>query len=498
MHQDSKWRRYAPYVVAVLLIVCLRGIGLGVYPPIEADEGGWPLSVRQWVETGVQTRDYYMAPGYHWILGVPFRLFGASHSVGRPVAVLVSLLGLWLFYCLARRQGGATIGFWAVLLLGTSYPAVLIDRRDFMEPFQLALMFGLCLAATGPGDSARRFAMVAGWTCLLLLTKASALFLLPALVLSTFLGDRGTTGSQWPRRLRLTAALGGGVALACGVFYWLYLQDPRTFLQGWVADMSQVNVPDAGPSDSGRFRISPVSIERTIRWYAEHEPFLFGLALLGFLKAVWDRRHSVMAAWLALGAIHFFLQVYIQTNHRTLLMPPLCYLAAVLLCELDGAHGVGSGRAAPSFTWARAALVLIVAYGSARVLGGLATAKVPDGEAVRWLAARVDSHSTVIAAPYVLMRLRAQPVSFFRLGEPFLPTPEQVRQLRADWLLTETREWEHHSSLSSGGSLRPLENALGECCELAFRTPGAAVYRVKTGAAAARAAQRQAEMASGR
>ncbi len=466
---SSWWRRHAPYLAAIALIVCLRVIGLGVYPQIEADEGGWPLSVRTWVETGVKTTDYYVAPGYHWLLGVPFRLFGATHAVGRLVSALVALLGLFLFHRLARRHAGPTVAFWAVLLLGTSYPAVLIDRRAFMEPFQLALMFALCLAA-GIERLALRLAAVAALTALLMVTKATAAFLLPALVLSTFWASRDWT---WPRRLQLTAALGAGALVAAGVFYWLYLNDPATFLAGWTKDIRAVNVPGVD-AQAGRFRISPLSIERSLRWYADYEPFLLGVALLGFCKAIWERRHGLMSCWLALGAIHFCLQVYIQTNHRAMLLPPLCYLGAALLCELNERQ---------LLPWARAALLLTICYGAARVTMGIATAPVGDHEAVAWLARRTDARSTVIAAPYVLMRLPARPVSFFTLAEPFLPTPDEVGKQQAGWLVTEPREWGQHLLLS-GGSAAPFEKALADCCELAFKTPAAEVYRVKSRALA--------------
>jgi 4-amino-4-deoxy-L-arabinose transferase-like glycosyltransferase len=174
-------RQTAAYLVLFALVIAVRWISLDAYPRITADEGGWPLSVRNWVETGVQSKDYYMAPGYHWLLGIPFRLFGALHSVARPVSVLVSLLTLFLFHRLTRRLAGPGMAFWSTLLLGTCYPAVLIDRRALMEPFQIALMTGLSLAVVALLDrpAIARGLLVAGLTAALLLTKASGLFLLP-------------------------------------------------------------------------------------------------------------------------------------------------------------------------------------------------------------------------------------------------------------------------------------------------------------------------------
>lgn len=429
--------------VAIAVILAVHLIRLQTFPLITADEGGWPLSVRNWVETGTRSTDYFMAPGYHWLLGVPFQLFGALHSVARPVSVAVSLLGLLLFYRLTRKLAGDDMAFWATLLLGTSYPAVLIDRRALMEPFQITLITALCLAA-----ASTRLLPVAGFTAALLLTKASGIFILPAIAVSR-------------RRIPVWVALAAGVAIAAAIFWWLYTLDPATFLQGWATDLNHGNL-GGRKDDSGRFRLNPLSIELTLRWLSEHEPLLFGISALGLLKAIWDRKHALMAAWYIFGAAFLFMQVYVQENHRAVLLPPLCFFAAYLLTELK-------------FGWSRAALGILVLYSVARIGGGIARTPDPNASALAWLASHTTRESHVMAAPYLLMSLPARPVSFWSLPHPYLPTPAALACRKVEWLIVDEKEWVSESNTGA-----KLEESLAQCCELQYATPAARVYRVKS------------------
>ena len=468
--------------IAVLVLVRLAG--LDTFPLSHPDEGGWPLSVREWVESGQRAGDFYMAPGYHWLLGIPFYLLAPLHSVSRPVSAVISLCTLWLFYRLAARLAGKPAAMGAVLLLGTSYPAVLIDRRALIEPFQIFLITGLCLVAVpftlpAPGRlRAWRYLAAAALTALLLLTKASGAFILPAIVAALAWPWPGLGGAAWKRRLGITAALVCGVLAAAAVFWWIYTGDPVNFVKAWTRDLNKVNVPGTRPSGGGRFAIHPASIERTIRWYSEYEPVLLGLALLGLLKALWERKHTLMSAWLILGAIFLFIQLYVQENHRAILLPPLCFFAAYLLTELHAMLKMNAPlAAAPRWSWAQAALGMLVLYSLARLGVGLAKTRPAELAATRWLAERTTEKSRVMAAPYVLMRLRAEPVAFWRLKQPFLPTAEQLRRWQPDWLVMEVEEWQ--TEQEKYGPPEAMRNALAQCCEVAFVTPGATVYRVR-------------------
>ena len=454
------------YALAAVPILAVRLIGLGSYPRIEADEGGWPLSVRLWVERGLRTADYNIAPGYHWLLGIPFRLFGANLDVSRPVSALLGLVCLYLFFRLASRLAGERAALWSMLLLGTSYPAVLIDRRALMEPFQIALMLALSLAATSASASLWLPVALAGLTALLLLTKATAAFVLPVLALTMLLAK--------PARLWLRiGALALGTGLAASYFASLYVSDPPTFLHQWAKALAVTNIEGS----RARFGFNPLSIERTVRWYGTYEPILTGLALLGLMRATVERRHPLMIGWLIVGGLYTGLQSYVQDNHRVMLMPPLCFMAGWLLSELALPIPAQAPAARLRPGYAQAVLLIAVSFSVARLAGGLMTSHNVEEPAVRWLAARSGAGSTVLAAPYVLMRLAAKPVSFWKLDEPYLPTAAAVERWGADWLLIDEREWRYHVA-KAGGDEPKLKHALEECCELAYSN-GAQVYRVR-------------------
>lgn len=467
---------------ALLLVVALRFLRLGAYPPIEADEGGWPLAVRQYVEEGLREGDYYQSPGYHWLLGGIFRLFGAQHSVSRWATALVALAGLWLFHKLAERLSrSAAVAGWATLLLGTSYLAVLIDRRAFMEPFVIAIMLALCLSVSvaASSQSAGRLAAVALLTALLILTKITGAFILPALCVWALWPEEreAAAGPRW----KLIAAMVGGTVLAGGVFAAVYASDPANFIKAWTTSLKLANLP--GVTEAKRFGFNPAAIERTIRWYAVYEPFQFGLAVAAFFQAMFSRRQIVMAGWFALGFAFLAAQLYVGSNHYAVVVPPICYLSAWLAEQLHAqAPKIRLPGGAGPLSWVRAAQVAMVLYSSARLAQGIAHGSQPEEAAVRWLAARADARQRVMAAPYVLMQLpAAAPVSFWRLGRPYQPSPEAVRAWKADWVVVDGREWEfHHRAASATGNLAALERALAACCELAYRTPAASVWRVKT------------------
>lgn len=454
------------YAAAALPILAVRLIGLGSYPRIEADEGGWPLSVRLWVEQGLRTADYHIAPGYHWLLGLPFRLFGANQAVSRPVSALLGLVCLYAFYRLALRLAGARTALWSTLLLGVSYPAVLIDRRALMEPFQIALMLALSLAVTSASASLGTLAAMAGLTALLLLTKATAAYLLPALGL-TVLAAKHT--SPWWR----ITAMALGSALAAAYFGSLYLSDPVMFTNAWAKDLAVTNIPGS----QARFGLNLLSIERMVRWYGVYEPILTGLALLGFTRAVVERRHSLMIGWLLFGGLYTGLQSYVQDNHRVMLMPPLCFFAGWLLNELASVFPAPARPARLRLGWAQMVLLLAVSFSLARLTGGILTARSVEEPAVRWLAAHSGAGSTVLAAPYVLMRLEARPVAFWKLDKPYLPTAAAVERWRADWVLIDEREWQYHTA-EAGADEATLKRALAECCELAYSN-GGQVHKVR-------------------
>ena len=461
------WR----YVTALLWILAIRLAWLFEYPRVEADEGGWPMAVRYWLE-GRRTTDFYMAPGYHWLLGIPFSIFGADWFVARMVSAVLGLAGLALFYRLALRLAGARTAWWAVLLLAACHTALLVDRRALMEPFQILLMLLLALAMV---EKPRAWEWIAaGLTALLMLTKSSAVFLLPVLVLA----DWVASPAQWRPAIRRGLVLGAGVCLAAAVFFWLYLGDPATFLGGWTKDMQVVNTPRAVKT-GGRFALNPTSVGATLAYVASLDPLLVGLSAAGLFRAIASHTQWLMSLWLLFGGAFLSIQLYVQGNHRAILAAPMCFLAAWFLVESEEAPTAARRRwFGYEITWPRLFIAAVLVYSTARMAASGWALEDRGTAPARWLNAHAEAGQVVLGPPYVNIQLGSlSPVTFFWLPKPFLPTAAAIAQYRADWLVVDEREWLFHMR-DAGAADEQIEQALTGCCTLVHRSTGARIFRV--------------------
>ena len=468
-------------VLGAVVILALRFLGLEGYPTA-ADEGGWPLSVRRFVEDGERTFDYFKAPGFHWQLWAPFELFGASIGVARAAASTAGLVGLLFFHRLARLLlPGARQAWVATLLLGTSYAAVLIDRRALIEPFLVAWMVALAFFAL-------RRARHDGWwvalcTAGVLLTKASGIFLLPVLGLVALVGDGSARGDAEGRAgtWRVVAGLAGGVALACAAFFALYRSDPFTFLDGWMptlltASTSLAVVPEPTVPHLGRFGIDPAKVMDWLGTLARDEPFLFALGVAGMTRGIVEGRQRAMSLWLLGGMAFLLAQTHVLENHLAVLYAPLALLAAWLLADLDRT-AVPRRVAGVALTWCRVLVAAIVGFGAVRAAGAIALTTDPSLGATRWVEARRAPGEAVLAAPFVLMRLEGPVAPFVALPAPYAPEPEALATLGVRWVIVDAVEWRGHAARFVEGRAR-FEAALARCCTPDTTIGGFGVYRV--------------------
>jgi len=461
-------------LAAIALILLVRVLRLRAFPLISADEGGWPLAVRVWLTQGWATFDYYMAPGYHWLLAGPYAAFGATHMVGRVTSVLVGLVGLAFAYGIGLQTfADKKAALWGVLLLGTSYQAVLIDRRALIEPFQVTLM----LALTFFFLRRRRWDVwaVGACTAALLLTKISAIFMVPALAVAIVWRPPGERLGPTERRLLL--ALAAGVAITLVVFVALYFRDRETFMAGWVPNMKKLNPNASSSVRAGRFGLDPVTAFETIRRMGEYEPLMCGIGIAAMLKGWIERKHVALSAWLLFGVGFLLIQLYVQENHRVVTVAPMALLAAALLAELDrdaSALKLGAIRV----SWPALCVAAVVGFSVVRILGGLATARDPRMAAVQWLREHTDGETMVAAAPYILMQLEAKPHAFAWFEPPFLPSAEELRKRGVSWVAVDEQEWVHESE-DNGASPEQVAQGFARCCELVTKTGGVSILRVR-------------------
>ncbi len=433
--------------------VLLRLVALAEYPNIVADEGGWPLSVRQWAREGLVTFDFHTAPGYHLGLGAFYALFPPTLLTGRWVSALLGLLTIFLLYRAARTiLGGVRPALVAALLWGISSPATAVSRRALIEPFQLAWSMGLLLScvSTSPLAPLAVFAC----TLFLLLTKANAVILLPAFAAAILWGAPDTPGDS--RRAKLVALAAGVVAtVACfALLRWL---DPVEFARGWGDTLGKPMLPtDDAWLRFGRFVLAPSLLAGGLSLLATQAPLLGVTAVAG--AALSRRRRALLAPtlWVLLLTPFLLLQVVQTAQYFSLLYPAFALLAAAAV-EYGFTSG-GSRRAQAAF----AIVALLAVEGAGRTAIAMSRARVPERAGVTWLRSQVAADERVLAAPYLLMQLASPGTSFFELERPsFVPTREGLAASGVRWLVVDGREW--LAWRPTADSAR-LEAAMDSCC----------------------------------
>lgn len=398
-----------------------------------ADEGGYPLSVARWAREGIATYDFHTTPLYHVVLGTVFRLFPATLLTARLFSVLLGLVSLAMLWTLVRRlTDDPETAAWSAILWASCFPAADLASRALIEPLQLTWLLGLLLALTATG--ARAGILVAIATAGLLLTKANAVGLLPALAAALW-WDRAECLTA--RRHAKVAGLGVGVIVAAVAFAGLYAAAPDTFVRGWGPTLLK---PDDVTATQlvrfGRFAIDPRLLADRAAFVAAQSPFVLAFGLTGATWLIVRRRTAILGLAPVTYAAFLAAQSVIAIQYFALLYPFLAAAGAVLL--------VSTRQSLPtSPRWPIIALALAVADGGSRAVASLVLLRTPEREAVSWLRAAVQPGERVVAAPYLLMQLDATRVSFFDLVEhDASPTPTVVCATAPDWVVIDVDEWQ--------------------------------------------------------
>lgn len=168
-------------------------------------------------------------PFLEWIL---FHFTGVSVAAARGLAVSLFFVNLLLTYKLVRSQPERPEGQrWTALLAATlaasSAFLYCFSRLAILEPLLIALTLSSLLVAQriGSGTRGRRLplsALLGLLFCLMVLTKTTALFLLPAIVYSLWYGQR----HRLAEFLRSAATMAAAAAAAWSGYFFLLVR-PR-------------------------------------------------------------------------------------------------------------------------------------------------------------------------------------------------------------------------------------------------------------------------------
>jgi hypothetical protein len=200
--------------------------------------------------------------------------------VSRLVSAAASLVGLLLFYRLDRRLAGPVAAWWSILTVrhpldggaggSPASDGVLPDRTH-------AGLVRICewsVAAGGGHGCDNRVAAPDQSQC-----DLSS----PGVGAGGVVARSGPLAVSSKRAVRLALVAGRRGSSCRGRFCVAYAADPATFVKGWSKDMQAANAPGARDG-GGRFALSPVSAEETLRYLGVFDPLL-GWTVAGFCRA---------------------------------------------------------------------------------------------------------------------------------------------------------------------------------------------------------------------
>jgi 4-amino-4-deoxy-L-arabinose transferase-like glycosyltransferase len=218
--------RYGVVVVAVLLAALGLRVGYMALTPgyaIVHDARDYDAHARSIaIGNGFSKRltgkpTAFRPPGYPYLLGGAYRVFGVEHGleadrirVARTLGAVLGALGVAMIGMLGVQLLGRTAGLAAMGLAAIYVPAILVSEAIMSEQLFVVLMLGALVTAIHQRRSEHRyaFALLAGLLAgLAVLTRANGLILLVPLALAVWAAPRGTWRSAGPPAVLVAVAL---------------------------------------------------------------------------------------------------------------------------------------------------------------------------------------------------------------------------------------------------------------------------------------------------
>jgi 4-amino-4-deoxy-L-arabinose transferase-like glycosyltransferase len=443
-------RRLDPHVLLLGLVLVvaavLRLAFLASFPEVEADEGLWTNSTKNFLLFGDWFMDgrthVFLSPAFHGISLLSFWVLGPSIEAARLVSAVAGVGSVALLYLLVLRVAGDRwLALAAAAVLALDPWAVVLSRRALVESLQVLLALGAAAALARPG----RASIVAGGALFAMALLAKLNVAILGIVLALFLLLRPAGRSDRPRgwwKIGLgDAALFGLVALgiAGGVYGALYLADPERFVQAFRFEMAAPHFVDGEDAllRAGRWGLAPLLAARSTIALIRLTPFLFAFAAVGAVIALAERRRgtSLFLFWAILGLAFPLVQLYQPERYFFFAFPGLAVLAALLMVR------VASGSAAALLVRAGTVAVFVAFSGAYVTMNFVANRGNSVLEVESWVREHVDEDARLLVAGYYATNVPNPAFARYHVVpsvEDLLPS---IRALEIDYVIWDEREW---------------------------------------------------------
>jgi 4-amino-4-deoxy-L-arabinose transferase-like glycosyltransferase len=126
---------------------------LAAYPLRDTNEGLYAEIAREMLETGNFVIPTLLGVPYiekppllYWLMALSFHVFGLSETSARLVSALPMACLSFGIFAFCRTLGYARAGFYALFILSTALPVVVLSRTVMFDPLLTALLAAVFLA----------------------------------------------------------------------------------------------------------------------------------------------------------------------------------------------------------------------------------------------------------------------------------------------------------------------------------------------------------------
>jgi 4-amino-4-deoxy-L-arabinose transferase-like glycosyltransferase len=468
--------RTAPRVALATVLafaLAFRVAGLAHFPIVEADEGLWTRSAKNFLVFGDWFMDEHthllLSPVFHALELVAFAAAGPSIEVARLLSAIAGTASVLLVYVLVQRATARRdVALTTAIVFAFCQWTVVISRKALIEPVQLcAVLASACFLVRDGWKNALAAGVLMG---VALLTKVNAAFIALVFGLYLLLPLAEASGrAAWRVYVGRAAVFAMSAVIVAGsVLGALARAYPDRFRAAYLYELDGVHFESLSNPiiRVGRFGLDPVQAARTIVELVREEPLLMVYCLLGMVVAfVARRRHSgLFMLWLGIGMPFLLGQMFQPLRYFVLLTPAFAFFAALFVCWLAEFEPLSTGAR----KIAVGALGLYVAFDVAYVgMNAVASREVRIDAVVQWASTSSRSSDRILASALFCTDLPNPALGYYKLVKDRSDLLPALKRHRIDYVIVDSAEWPAALADEMALHFRPIA-----------RWPFATVYRV--------------------